>query len=312
MRNRLKGIFFLFYINYIFLYKLPTICWHHKMFPNHWWRLGWSKYFEWKDARSFPEDDDIQIIICNLLFQSVCNVKTLIHMLFALFWKDDHTHTSCHNSKDSEFISKAKKKKYRKIGNSSGMFSFPSGLSQGRSRIVTRQPCKKSYHFTAHRWSLVQESGIVLQATIPLTLCRFNTGSWDLLDFWGQAVVLLLHSEEHQWSEPHGEKGNERKQWQFVAVGTQWCPKGSGTAPDRSYHFWWILDTKKELFWNEKYKWNLLALLLSLRGFSKFFRLPLSSLSKSPALVWINAWQVCCRLAWEISCHSMWWVQCFF
>lgn len=90
------------------------------------------------------------------------------------------------------------KKNYRKIGNSSGMFSFPSGLSQGRSRIVTRQPCKKSYHFTAHRWSLVQESGIVLQATIPLTLCRFNTGSWDLLDFWGQAVVLLLHSEEHQ------------------------------------------------------------------------------------------------------------------
>lgn len=32
-------------------------------------------------------------------------------MIFALFWKDDHTHTSCHNSKDSEFISKAKKKK---------------------------------------------------------------------------------------------------------------------------------------------------------------------------------------------------------
>lgn len=30
-------------------------------------------------------------------------------MLFALFWKDDHTHTCSHSPKDAEFISKAKK-----------------------------------------------------------------------------------------------------------------------------------------------------------------------------------------------------------
>lgn len=62
-----------FFTSFMFLFKnFPqTICWHHKMFSNHWWRLGWNDHLEWNDARSFPKYGDIQIIICNLLLQFV-------------------------------------------------------------------------------------------------------------------------------------------------------------------------------------------------------------------------------------------------
>lgn len=133
---------------------------------------------------------------------------------------------------------------------------FPTGLSSGRSRFVTRQPCfylslnhPRGYYFTAPKWSLAQESEIVLQATMPLTSCRLNTGSWKLSDFRDRLLYYFCITKKRAsmvWISWWG------REW-MKAVTSSCCskmtkvPEGSGTAPDRSYNF--LMDSVTILKW---------------------------------------------------------------